>query len=39
MRTEGLQGVYAGLTPKAMRMGLGGAVGILAFEVTKKVLT
>ena len=38
LRAEGVQGIYAGFTPKAMRMGLGGAVGILTFEMTKRLL-
>ncbi len=35
---EGVAGLYAGFAPKAMRMGLGGAVGIGAFELTMKIL-
>eukprot|EP00967_Tisochrysis_lutea_P081244 scaffold111988_cov36-Tisochrysis_lutea.AAC.1 len=35
---EGFPGLYAGFTPKAMRMGLGGAVGIAAFELTMTML-
>lgn len=31
-QAEGLQGLYVGFTPKALRMGLGGAVGMFAFE-------
>jgi solute carrier family 25 2-oxodicarboxylate transporter 21 len=37
-REEGVAGLYAGFAPKAMRMGLGGAVGIAAFEVTSELL-
>jgi solute carrier family 25 2-oxodicarboxylate transporter 21 len=35
---EGLQGLYVGFTPKAMRMGVGGAVGMAAFEATATAL-
>jgi len=38
LREEGVSGLYAGFTPKAMRMGLGGAVGITVFELTTKLL-
>jgi len=31
-RTEGLGALYKGFTPKAIRMGLGGAVAVTAFE-------
>lgn len=37
-RDEGVAGLYAGFAPKAMRMGLGGAVGIAAFELTSELL-
>jgi solute carrier family 25 2-oxodicarboxylate transporter 21 len=37
-RTEGILGLYAGFTAKALRMGVGGAVGIVAFEGAASVL-
>ena len=39
MREEGVQGLYAGFTAKALRMGLGGAVGITVFELARKLLS
>jgi len=33
-QTEGLRSIYKGLAPKALRMGLGGGVGMAAFELT-----
>ena len=38
-RDEGLSGLYAGFTPKALRMGVGGAVGIAAYEAAIRVLS
>lgn len=38
VRNEGLAGAYAGFTPKAMRMGLGGAIGICAYDLTHALL-
>jgi len=35
-REEGLRGMYKGFVPKFWRMGLGGAVGMLAFETAQK---
>ena len=37
-RSEGISGLYAGFTPKALRMGVGGAVGIAAYEATAGLL-
>ncbi len=37
-REEGVRGLYAGFAPKAMRMGLGGAVGITTFELARRLL-
>ena len=34
----GVRGLYAGFAPKAMRMGLGGAVGITTFELARRLL-
>ena len=34
LRTEGAAGLYAGFSAKAMRMGVGGAVGMAAYEST-----
>ena len=37
-RAEGVRGLYAGFAAKALRMGLGGAVGMAAFEGAADVL-
>jgi solute carrier family 25 2-oxodicarboxylate transporter 21 len=34
-REEGLSAVYKGFQPKAIRMGLGGAVAMSSFELTQ----
>lgn len=36
-RTEGVAGLYKGFTPKAMRMGIGGAVAVTTFEAVCKI--
>lgn len=37
-RVEGLAGLYAGFSAKALRMGVGGAVGMAAYEATAQWL-
>lgn len=34
-REEGLSAIYKGFAPKAIRMGLGGAVAMASFELTQ----
>lgn len=36
-RTEGVTGLYKGFTPKAMRMGIGGAVAVTTFEAVCEI--
>ena len=37
-REEGFSSIYKGFTPKAMRMGLGGAVAMCTFELMEGLL-
>ena len=37
-RTEGWRGLYVGFVPKALRMGIGGAVGMTAFEAAASAM-
>ena len=37
-RTEGWRGLYVGFVPKALRMGIGGAVGMTAFEAASAAM-
>ena len=36
-KTEGIAGLYKGFTPKAMRMGIGGAVAVTTFEAVCEI--
>eukprot|EP00984_Skeletonema_dohrnii_P032353 scaffold26371_cov111-Skeletonema_dohrnii-CCMP3373.AAC.1 len=36
-RTEGLTALYKGFQPKALRMGIGGAVAVTAFEAVCEI--
>ena len=36
-RTEGLAALYKGFQPKALRMGIGGAVAVTAFEAVCEI--
>ncbi|KAL3802109.1 hypothetical protein HJC23_010865 [Cyclotella cryptica] len=36
-RREGISGLYKGFTPKAMRMGIGGAVAVTTFEAVCEI--
>jgi len=36
-RTEGLTALYKGFQPKALRMGIGGAVAVTAFEAVHEI--
>lgn len=36
-KTEGISGLYKGFTPKAMRMGIGGAVAVTTFEAVCEI--
>lgn len=36
-RTEGISALYKGFTPKALRMGIGGAVAVTAFEAVCEI--
>lgn len=38
LREEGPRSLYKGFVPKALRMGMGGAVGITTFEFVKGLL-
>ena len=38
MRAEGIGGLYAGFAAKALRMGLGGAVGMATYEAVARQL-
>ena len=39
IKTEGLQAAYKGFQPKAIRMGLGGAVAMASFDLCQYLLT
>ena len=36
-RTEGISALYEGFSPKALRMGIGGAVAVTAFEAVCEI--
>ena len=38
VRMEGLQAAYKGFQPKAIRMGLGGAVAMASFDLSQYLL-